>query len=69
MDSQYIIQRLKSTLYKYPTVDLLRTRLQNIDEYSREKIISSLKKEVQKERNMDIRQPLHELLFRSPSAY
>jgi hypothetical protein len=68
MDSNYIIKRLKSTLYKYSTVDVLRMRLENTDELSRQQIISSLKKEVQKERNMDIQQPLHELLFRSRLA-
>jgi hypothetical protein len=68
MDSNYIINRLKATRYKYPTVDVLRTRLQNIDEDQRFQIISNLKKEVMMERNMDIQQPLTELLFRMPIA-
>lgn len=68
MDSNYIIKRLRSTLYKFPTAAILRDRLNNLDEYSRYLITQSLKKEVYKERNHDIQQPLEELLFRMPKA-
>jgi len=68
MDANYIINRLKSTIYKYPTVDLLRTRLNNIDEGSRREIIVSLKMELWRERSSDIHEPLMELLYREPLA-
>ena len=68
MDANYIINRLKSTIYKYPTVDLLRTRLNNIDESSRREIIVSLKMELWRERSSDIHEPLMELLYREPLA-
>lgn len=68
MNSNYIINRLKTTLYKYPTVDILRKRLDNIDENSRHEILTNLKKEVRKESNMDIQKPLFELLFTIPLA-
>ena len=68
MDSNYIINRLKTTPFKYPTVELLRSRLRNLDENSRFEILSSLKKEVWKERNLDIHEPLIELVYKMPLA-
>ena len=68
MDSNYIINRLKSTLYKYPTVDLIRTRLRNLDENTRYAIVSDLKIELYKHGNSDIQEPLSELLYRMPLA-
>jgi len=68
MDSNYIINRLKSTLYKYPTVDLIRTRLRNLDEDKRYEIVSDLKIELYKHDNSDIQEPLSELLYRMPLA-
>lgn len=68
MDSNYIINRLKSTLYKYPTVAVLRTRLNNLEEEKREAIMTSLKKQIHKESNYDIQEPLQELLYRIPIA-
>ena len=68
MDSNYIINRLKTTPFKYPTVELLRSRLRNLDENARYEILSSLKKEVWKERNIDIHEPLIELVYRMPLA-
>lgn len=68
MDSKYIINRLKSTPYKYPTVDLLRTRLRNVEENKRQEILYNLKIEAWKERNIDIHEPLLELLYRMPIA-
>lgn len=68
MNSNYIINRLKTTLYKYPTVEILRKRLNNVDEITRDQIVSNLKKEVRKESNMDIQKPLFELLFQIPLA-
>jgi len=68
MDSNYIINRLKSTLYKYPTVDLIRTRLKNLDEDKRYEIVSNLKIELYKHDNSDIQEPLSELLYRMPLA-
>lgn len=68
MDANYIIDRLKSTLYKYPTVAVLRTRLNNLDEEKREAILTSLKKQIHKESNYDIQEPLEELVYRIPIA-
>ena len=68
MDSNYIITRLRSTLYKFPTAAILRNRLNNLDEQTRFHITENLKKEFHKERNHDIQQPLQELLFRMPIA-
>lgn len=68
MDSNYIITRLRSTPYKFPTAAILRERLNNLDEYTRYQVTERLKKEVYKERNHDIQQPLEELLFRMPIA-
>ncbi|WP_296149220.1 hypothetical protein [uncultured Flavobacterium sp.] len=68
MDSNYVINRLKSTLYKYPTVELLRTRLKNLDENKRYEVVSTLKTELWRERNIDIQEPLIELLYRMPLA-
>lgn len=69
MDSNYIINRLKSTRYQYPTVNFLRTRLKNLEDTTkREQIISNLKMEVWKERNNDIHEPLLDLLYKMPIA-
>ena len=68
MDSNYIINRLKITPFKYPTVELLRTRLKNLDENKRHEIVSSLKIEVWRHRNVDIHEPLIELLYKMPLA-
>jgi len=68
MDANYIINRLKSTLFKYPTVDLLRNRLKNLDEKRRNSIVSSLKIELYKHKNSDIQEPLVELLYKMPLA-
>ncbi|MGK4569393.1 hypothetical protein [Flavobacterium sp. 3HN19-14] len=66
MDSNYVINRLKNTLYKYPTVELLRTRLKNVDADTRETIVHNLKIELWKHRNADIHEPLFELLHKMP---
>ena len=68
MDSNYIINRLKTTQFKYPTVELLRSRLRNLDENLRFEILSTLKKEVWKERNVDIHEQLLELAYKMPLA-
>jgi hypothetical protein len=68
MDSNYIINRLKATVYKYPTVELMRSRLRNLDESQREEIVSNLKIELCRARNADIHEPLVELLYRMPRA-
>jgi len=68
MDSNYIINRLKSTPYKYPTVELLRNRLKNLEENKKFEVLSILKKELWKEKNIDIHEPLIELLYRMPLA-
>jgi len=68
MDANYIINRLKSTIFKYPTVDLLRNRLRNLDEKRRNSIVSSLKIELYKHKNSDIQEPLVELLYKMPLA-
>lgn len=68
MDSDYIINRLKSTLYKHPTLAVLKTRLSNLDEYSKDVIIYSLKKQLYIESNIDIKQELFELVYHLPAA-
>ncbi|MCF6131694.1 hypothetical protein [Flavobacterium wongokense] len=68
MDSNYIIDRLKSTLYKQPTVAVLQTRLNNLDAESKDRLIASLKKQIYIERNMDIKEHLSELIYRLPIA-
>lgn len=68
MDSSYIIDRLKSTPYKFPTLVLLQTRLDNLGEETKEEIILSLKKQLYIESNMDIQKLLSQLVYRLPIA-
>ncbi|HEX8270704.1 MAG TPA: hypothetical protein VF581_12490 [Flavobacterium sp.] len=68
MDSNYIISRLKSTPYKYPTAQVLRTRLENLDVARRQQVLSSLKIELCKECNLDIYEPLSEVVHRLRAA-
>ena len=64
MDSKYIINRLKSTPYKHSTVDLLRIRLENLDEINRSEIMLDLKIELSSYYNVDIHESLRALLDR-----
>lgn len=68
MDTNYIIARLKSTPFKYPTVELLRNRLKNLEESKRYELIATLKKQIWKEHNDDIHEPLLELVYKLPLA-
>ena len=68
MDSKYIINRLKTTLYKYPTAEVLCTRLRNLEEDKKRHIIANLKMELHMECNVDIYEPLYELLYKMPLA-
>lgn len=68
MDSHYIINRLKSTPFKYPTMAILQTRLSNLDEESKSEILCNLKKQLYRESNMDIQVPLSTLVYRLPIA-
>ena len=68
MDSHYIINRLKSTPFKYPTMAILQTRLSNLDEESKGELLSSLKKQIYKESNMDILPQLSTLVYKLPIA-
>lgn len=68
MNSHYIINRLKSTPFKYPTMAILQTRLSNLDEESKGELLSNLKKQLYKESNMDIQQQLSTLVYRLPIA-
>jgi hypothetical protein len=68
MDSDYIIYRLKSTPYKFPTLDLLKRRLNNLDNERKEQILISLKRQLYAERNMDIQQQLNELVYYLPAS-
>ncbi|MCF6131697.1 hypothetical protein [Flavobacterium wongokense] len=68
MDSNYIINRLKSTPYKYHIVALLQTRLNNIDEKTKEEILISLKKQLYIESNLDIQHQLTELVYQPQMA-
>ena len=68
MNSNYIVNRLKGTLYKYHTAQLLKSRLKNLSEMDRIEIVSNLKVELHKQNNYDIQESLFELLHRSPLA-
>ena len=68
MDSNYIIKRLKSTPYKFPTAEVLRNRLQNLDEAKRQQVLSLLKVELCRECNLDIYEPLSEVVHRLRAA-
>lgn len=68
MDSNYIINRLKSTPFKYPTMILLQSRLNNLDQHSKNMILHSLKQQIYKERNMDIQLQLEQLVYHLPIA-
>jgi len=68
MDSHYIINRLKSTPFKFTTVSLLKTRLNNLNEETKCEILSNLKKQLYRESNMDIQEQLSELVYRLPIA-
>ena len=64
MDSDYIIERLKTAPYRYTTVEALRRKLENMTDYMRNRIIDKLKKELRKEENSDIYHLLADLLHR-----
>ena len=68
MDSHYIVNRLKVARYKYPTAEVLKTRLINLDPNKRYQIVSNLKVELCKECNIDIYEPLFQLVHRMPIA-
>lgn len=68
MDSNYIISRLKSTPFKHSTVVFLRNRMNNLEEQIKNQIVSNLKNQLYMGRNVDIQEPLEELLFRTPLA-
>jgi hypothetical protein len=68
MDTNYIIDRLKSTPFKVTTVSFLKTRLNNLEEGLKFELLSNLKKQINKERNHDIQESLAELVYRLPVA-
>ena len=68
MDSHYIINRLRSTPYKYPTMAILQTRLSNLDEEKKYEIMASLKKQLYRESNIDIQEQLSSLVYKMPIA-
>ena len=68
MDTNYIINRLKSTPFKVTTVSFLKTRLNNLEDTKKFQILSDLKKQLNKERNYDIQESLSELVYRLPIA-
>ena len=68
MDSNYIINRLRSARYKYDTVEILRTRLNNLDPNEKQQIVSNLKMQLFRVCNADIADPLAELLYRRTLA-
>ncbi|RZJ35317.1 MAG: hypothetical protein EOO51_05385 [Flavobacterium sp.] len=68
MDANYVINRLKSTPYKFPTAEVLRQRLHNLSDPERAQILNSLKAELWKEKNIDIHEPLHDMMLRTRRA-
>jgi hypothetical protein len=68
MDSKYIVGRLKATPYKFPTAQILRTRLENLEADKRQQVVTSLKMELCRECNLDIYEPLSEVVHRLRAA-
>ncbi len=68
MDSNYIIKRLKGARYKYETVEILRTRINNLDPDAKQQIVANLKMELYRVCNADIFDPLADLLYRKTLA-
>ncbi len=68
MDSNYIINRLKSTPFKFPTAEVIRKRLENLEEVKRQQVLSNLKIELCRESNIDIYEPLAEVVHRLRAA-
>lgn len=68
MDSNYIINRLRATPYKFPTVALLQTRLDNLEEETKCEILLNLKQQLNKTYNLDIQALLSQLVYRLPIA-
>lgn len=62
MDANYIVNRLKSSPYKNFTVQVLKNRLENLDENQRGAVYSGLKVEVHRHHNFNIHEYLRELL-------
>jgi hypothetical protein len=68
MDTNYIINRLKSTPFKVTTVSFLKVRLNNLEDTIKFEILTDLKKQLKKERNYEIQESLYELVYRLPIA-
>jgi len=64
MSTEYVISRLQSAQYKYPTAQILRTRIKNLDQEKRMQLLSGLKIELHRERNLNIFEPLSEVIYR-----
>ena len=68
MDTDYIINRLKSTPYKFTTVAFLKARINNMEEHRKQEVLLSLRKQLDKESNLDIQESIFELVYRLPIA-
>jgi len=68
MDANYIITRLKNTRYQFPTAQDLQKRVQNLDDFTKTQLLSNLKTELFREKNIDIYEPLCTVMQRRRSA-
>lgn len=62
MDSNYILNRLNSSPYRKFTVQVLKTRLENLGEAHLHDLLLALKIELHKHQNFSIHEQLRELL-------
>jgi hypothetical protein len=62
MDANYVITRLKNTRYKFPTAQVLKERISNMDPHQKQQLITSLKPHLWRGSNSDIYEPLYRLM-------
>jgi len=62
MDTQYIVNSLKSTSYKFTKAQQLRDRIKQLPEDSRERLLDELKIALKRPEHSDIHQAMHEML-------
>jgi len=62
MDAKYIVSRLKNARYKFPTAQVLKERIQNMEQHEKHQLLMSLKPHLWHWSNTDIHEPLSELM-------
>lgn len=68
MDANYIINRIRSARHQYPTVQLLKNRVANLDNFSQVNLYNELKRAYYKHENADIQESLAEFVYKMPMA-